>query len=45
MLALNPNIKNLYFQHQWSHEKYLAGMKQLGQVISDSIGLEACIIS
>jgi hypothetical protein len=38
MLVLDPNVKDLYFQHQWSREQYSAGMKQLEDIVSDSIG-------
>jgi hypothetical protein len=38
MLVLDPNVKDLYFQHRWSHEQYAAGMKQLEEVVSNSIG-------
>jgi hypothetical protein len=38
MLVLDPNVKDLYFRHHWSHEQYAAGMKQLEEVVSNSIG-------
>jgi hypothetical protein len=42
MLVLDPNIKDIYFQHRWSHEQYAAGMKQLEGVVSISIGY--CVV-
>ena len=37
MLVLDPNIKDMYFQSQWSCEKYDAGMSQLEEVVSSSM--------
>jgi hypothetical protein len=34
MLVLDPNVKDMYFQSQWSGEHYTAGMRQLENVIS-----------
>jgi hypothetical protein len=42
MLVLNPNVKGVYFQHRWSHEQYAAGMKQLEDIVSNSIGY--CVV-
>jgi hypothetical protein len=33
MLVLDPNIKDLYYQHEWDSEHYAAGMKQLEDVV------------
>jgi hypothetical protein len=37
-LVLDPNVKDVYFQHRWSHEQYATGMKQLEDVVSYFIG-------
>jgi hypothetical protein len=34
MLVLDPNVKDMYFQSQWSGEHYAASMKQLKDAIS-----------
>jgi hypothetical protein len=36
MLVLDPNVKDMYFQSQWSGERYAAGMRQLENVVSCS---------
>jgi hypothetical protein len=33
MLVLDPNIKDLYYRHEWDSEHYTAGMKQLEDVV------------
>lgn len=37
MLVLDPNVKDLYFRHQWESDQYTAGMQQLEDVVSYSI--------
>jgi hypothetical protein len=34
MIVLDPNIKDLYFQHELGDEKYSTCMKQLEEVVS-----------
>ena len=37
MIVLDPNIKDMYFQHEWPHKKYNMCMKQLWKVVSQFI--------
>jgi hypothetical protein len=34
MIVLDPNVKDMYFRHEWPDEKYTACMRQLEEVVS-----------
>jgi hypothetical protein len=37
ILVLDPTVKDLYFWHQWSSERYAISMGQLEEVVSNLI--------